>query len=63
MYPSLVLSAALIAPAAPVPRDATPNTLGPGVARFVTQGRSHWCCSRHRLHPNETDGHQHVLGR
>jgi hypothetical protein len=29
MYPSLVLSAALIAPAAPVPRDTAPNTTGP----------------------------------
>src|SRR4051812_18699207 len=29
MYPSLVLSAALVAPAAPVPRDTAPNTTGP----------------------------------
>ncbi len=29
MYPSLVLSAALIAPAAPVPRDTVPSTPGP----------------------------------
>ena len=29
MYASLVLSAALIAPAAPLPRDAAPNTTGP----------------------------------
>src|SRR4051812_26929850 len=29
MYPSLVLSAALLAPAAPVPRDTAPNTTGP----------------------------------
>lgn len=29
MYPSLVLSAALLAPAAPLPRDATPNATGP----------------------------------
>lgn len=29
MYPSLVLSAALIAPAAPVPRDTVPNATGP----------------------------------
>ena len=29
MYPSLVLSAALVAPAAPVPRDTAPNTSGP----------------------------------
>src|SRR4051812_39433847 len=29
MYSSLVLSAALIAPAAPVPRDTAPNTTGP----------------------------------
>ena len=29
MYPSLVLSAALLTPAAPVPRDAAPNTTGP----------------------------------
>lgn len=29
MYPSLVLSAALIAPAAPIPRDTVPSTPGP----------------------------------
>lgn len=29
MYPSLVLSAALIAPAAPIPRDTVPNATGP----------------------------------
>jgi hypothetical protein len=29
MYPSLVLSAALVVPAAPVPRDTAPNTSGP----------------------------------
>lgn len=29
MYPSLILSAALLAPAAPVPRDTAPNTAGP----------------------------------
>jgi hypothetical protein len=29
MYPSLLFSAALIAPAAPVPRDAVPNPTGP----------------------------------
>ncbi|QJW95290.1 hypothetical protein [Frigoriglobus tundricola] len=29
MYPSLVLSAALVAPAAPLPRDTAPNTTGP----------------------------------
>ncbi len=29
MYPSLVLSAALLAPAAPVPRDTVPNATGP----------------------------------
>jgi hypothetical protein len=29
MYPSLVLSAALIAPAAPIPRDTVPGTTGP----------------------------------
>ncbi len=29
MYPSLVLSAALFAPAAPVPRDTVPNVTGP----------------------------------
>ncbi len=29
MYPSLVLSAALVAPAAPVPRDTAPDTPGP----------------------------------
>ena len=29
MYSSLLLSAVLIAPAAPIPRDTTPNTIGP----------------------------------
>ncbi|MDY3558069.1 hypothetical protein R5W23_000790 [Gemmata sp. JC673] len=29
MYPSLVLSAALVAPAAPLPRDTVPNVTGP----------------------------------
>lgn len=29
MYPSLVLTAALVSPAAPVPRDAAPNVSGP----------------------------------
>ncbi|HEY1189581.1 MAG TPA: hypothetical protein VGE74_18185 [Gemmata sp.] len=38
MYPSLVLSAALIAPAAPVPRDTVPNATGPAPRVLALKG-------------------------
>ena len=38
MYPSLMLSAALIAPAAPIPRDTVPHTTGPAPYVLAVKG-------------------------